>query len=121
MSDTSEWPLLNDADLTKRNSASRHLPHTPEVNIHFPIAAVERSIIQQELEGSSVPDLVWSFGHSNGVLRAASNDPGAFVFVAIPPHEAVSLESITNEDDLLVEIGTVKSMLREKCVKDLSI
>ena len=91
------------------------------MDVHFPISAVVRSVIKFELEGGSVPDVAVSFGHGNRVLRPAPHDPGAFLFVAIPPHEAVSLESITNEDDLLVEIGTVKSMLREKCVRVLSI
>ena len=94
---------------------------SPEVNVHFPVAGVVRAVVEFELEGGSVPDVAVTLGHGDGVLGPALDDPGALLFVAIPPHEAVSLESITNEDDLLVEIGTVKSMLREKCVKDLSI
>ena len=93
----------------------------PEVNVHFPVAAVIISGIKFELEGGSVPNVAVTLGHGDGVLGPALDDPGALLFVAIPPHEAVSLESITNEDDLLVEIGTVKSMLREKCVRVLSI
>ena len=91
------------------------------MDVHFPVATVVRAVVKLVLEGCSVPDMIVAFRHGNRVLRPAPHDPGAFLFVAIPPHEAVSLESITNEDDLLVEIGTVKSMLREKCMRVLSI
>ena len=79
------------------------------MDVHFPISAVVRSVIKFELEGGSVPDVTVAFRHGNGVLRPASHDPGAFVFVAIPPHEAVSLESITDENDFLIEVSAFES------------
>jgi len=81
----------------------------PEVDIHFPISAVVRSVIKFELEGGSVPNVAVAFRHGNGVLWPASHDPGALLFVAIPPHEAVSLKSISNEDDLLIEVSAFES------------
>ena len=79
------------------------------MDVHFPISAVVRSVIKFELEGGSVPDVTVSFRHGNRVLRPASHDPGALVLVAIPPHEAISLESITDEDDLLIEMSAFES------------
>ena len=79
------------------------------MNVHFPVAAVVRAIIKFELVGSSVPNVVIALGHSDGVLRPALHDPGALVLVAIPPHEAISLESITDEDDLLIEMSAFES------------
>ena len=79
------------------------------MNVHFPVAAVVRAIIKFELVGSSVPNVVITLGHSDGVLRPALHDPGALVLVAIPPHEAISLESITDEDDLLIEMSAFES------------
>jgi len=88
----------------------RHLGNGfPKVDVHFPISAVVRSVIEFELEGGSVPNVAVAFRHGNGVLRPAPHDPGAFVFVAIPPHEAVSLKSITDENDLLIEVSAFES------------
>jgi len=81
----------------------------PEVDVHFPISAVVRSVIEFELEGGSVPDVAVAFRHGNRVLRPASHDPGAFLFVAVPPHEAISLKSITDENDLLIEVSAFES------------
>jgi len=81
----------------------------PEVNVHFPVAAVVRAIIKFELVGSSVPNVVITLGHSDGVLRPALHDPGALVLVAIPPHEAAGLEAVADQDDLLVKVGAFES------------
>ena len=83
----------------------------PEVNVHFPVAAVVGAIIKFELEGSSVPNVVVTLGHSDGVLRPALHDPGALLFVAIPPHEAAGLEAIADKDDLLIKVGAFESGL----------
>merc|ERR1719495_187464 len=81
----------------------------PEVDVHFPVAAVVRAVVEFPLEGGSVPDMVVTLGDSDGVLRPASHDPGALVFVAIPPQEATGLEAITDDDDLLVEVSALES------------
>jgi len=80
-----------------------------EVDVHFPVAGVVRAVVEFELEGGSVPDVAVTLGHGDGVLGPASHDPGALLFVAIPPHEAVSLKSISNEDDLLIEVSAFES------------
>jgi len=81
----------------------------PEVNVHFPVAAVISAGIKFELEGSSVPDVAVALGNSDGVLGPASHDPAALVLVAIPPHEAVLLEAVANEDDLLIKMSAFES------------
>jgi len=81
----------------------------PEVNVHFPVAAVISSGIKFELEGGSVPDVAVALGNGDGVLRPASHDPAALVLVAIPPHEAVLLEAIANQDNLLIEMSAFES------------
>jgi len=81
----------------------------PEVDVHFPVAAVISSRIKFELEGCSVPDVAVAFRNGDGVLRPASHDPAALVLVAIPPHEAVLLEAVANEDDLLIEMSAFES------------
>jgi len=80
----------------------------PEVNVHFPVAAVVRAIVKFELVGSSVPNVVITLGLSDGVLRPALHDPGALVLVAIPPHEAAGLEAVADQDDLLVKVGALR-------------
>ena len=79
------------------------------MDVHFPVATVVRAVVKLVLEGCSVPDMIVAFRHGNRVLRPASHDPGALVLVAIPPHEAISLESITDEDDLLIEMSAFES------------
>jgi len=87
----------------------------PEVNVHFPVAAVISAGIKFELEGSSVPDVAVALGNSDGVLGPASHDPAALVLVAIPPHEAVLLEAVANEDDLLIEMSAFESEIVGSC------
>ena len=85
------------------------------MDVHFPVAAVVRTVVEFPLEGGSVPDMVVTLGDSDGVLRPASHDPGALVFVAIPPQEATGLEAITDDDDLLVEVSALESgRMRER-------
>ena len=81
----------------------------PEVNVHFPVAAVIISGIKFELEGGSVPDVAVALGNSDGVLGPASHDPAALVLVAIPPHEAALFESVANKDDLFIEMSAFES------------
>jgi len=81
----------------------------PEVDVHFPVAAVISSGIKFELEGGSVPDVAVAFRHGDGVLGPASHDPAALVLVAIPPHEAVLLEAVANQDNLLIEMSAFES------------
>jgi len=99
------WPEFDDV------RSGHFVNGFPEVDVHFPVATVVRAVVKLVLEGCSVPDMIVAFRHGNRVLRPAPHDPGAFLFVAIPPHEAVSLESITNEHDLLVEVGAFESKI----------
>ena len=79
------------------------------MDVHFPISAVVRSVIKFELEGGSVPNVAVAFRHGNGVLWPAPHDPGALFLVTIPPHEAISLESIAHEHNLLVKVSAFES------------
>merc|ERR1712121_214043 len=63
-----------------------HLVHRfSEVDVHFPVARVEGAVVEFELEGGSVPDVV----------------------VALPPHEAAGLEAGADQHDLLREVGAI--------------
>merc|ERR1719187_1533455 len=79
-----------------------------EMDVHFPVAAVVSSVVELELEGASVPDVVVTLGDGEGVLGPSLDDPVALLFVAVPQHQAARLETVTDEDDLFVEAGAVE-------------
>jgi len=85
-----------------------HLDGFPEVNVHFPVAAVVGSVVEFELEGASVPNVVVALGHGHGVLWPTLDDPVALLFVAVPQHEATGGESGAHNANLLAN-GTVES------------
>jgi len=87
---------------------SGHLDAFPEVNVHFPVATVVRSIVEFELEGGSVPNVIVAFGNGEGVLWPTLHDPVALLFVSIPQHEAALLKAGADENDLLAN-GAIKS------------
>merc|ERR1719250_525928 len=87
-----------------------HLVHGfSEVDVHFPVARVEGAVVEFELEGGSVPDVVVALGDSDGVLGPGLDDPGSLLLVAVPPHEAAGLEAGADQNDLLGEVGSVES------------
>jgi len=87
-----------------------HLVHGfSEVDVHFPVAGVEGAVVEFELEGGSVPDVVVALGDSDGVLGPGLDNPGALLLVAVPPHEAPGLEARADQHDLLGEVGTIES------------
>merc|ERR1719315_682966 len=79
-----------------------------EMDVHFPVSAVVSSVVELELEGASVPDVVVTLGDGEGVLGPSLDDPVALLFVAVPQHQAARLETVTDEDDLFVEAGAVE-------------
>jgi len=87
---------------------SGHLDVFPEVNVHFPVATVVRSIVEFELEGGSVPNVIVAFGNGEGVLWPTLHDPVALLFVSIPQHEAALLKTRADKNDLLAN-GAIKS------------
>jgi len=82
---------------------SGHLDLFPAVNVHFPVAAVELSVIEFELEGASIPDMIVALWHGEGVLRPTPHDPVSLLFVSVPQHEAALLEAGADENDFFVD------------------
>jgi len=80
------------------------------VNVHFPVAAVVGSVVEFELEGGSVPNMVVALGNGDGVLREALDDPGsAVLFVAVPQHGASLGEAGSHHANPLVDHAVVES------------
>ena len=82
------------------------------MDVHFPVAGVEGAVVEFELEGGSVPDVVVALGDSDGVLGPGLDNPGALLLVAVPPHEAPGLEARADQHDLLGEVGTIESVMK---------
>jgi len=79
-----------------------HLDLFPAVDVHLPVATVEQSIVEFELEGASVPDMIVTLGHGDGVLWPTPHDPVTLLFVSVPQHKAALLETGTDEDNFFV-------------------
>ena len=85
-------------------------PHCiPEVDVHFPVAAVEVAIVKLKLKGTSVPDVAVTLGGCEGVLGPALDDPVTLLFVAIPHHQASLYEATTDEMNSLVNVSSITS------------
>ena len=78
----------------------------PEVDVHFPVAAVEVAVVEFKLEGASVPDVTVTLGGGEGVLRPALDDPSTLVLVAIPHHQAAGGEAAADQLNSLVDMST---------------
>jgi len=88
----------------------RHLDVLSEVDIHFPVSAVIGSVVEQELECGSVPDVVVALGDCDGVLGEVLDDPGSAVgLVALPQHGAAGHEAGSDHADLLRNGAIVES------------
>jgi len=84
----------------------------PHVNIHFPVAAVEGSVVEFELEGGSVPNMIVALGHGDGVLRVGLDDPRrAVLLVTLPQHRAALGEAGTHHANLLADDTVVESQV----------
>jgi len=79
-----------------------------EVNILFPVAAVERAIVKLKLEGAAVPDMVITLGDSHNILGEGALDQKTFVIVRARcrGEENTFLgEASANKADSLVEVA----------------
>jgi len=80
-----------------------------EVDVHFPVAAVEVAIVEFKLEGASVPDVTVTLRGGEGVLRPALDDPGSLVLVAVPEHQAARGETPARQLNSLAEVSSLVS------------
>jgi len=83
----------------------------PEMDVHFPVAAVEVAIVQFKLEGTSIPNVAVSLGSGKGILGPALDNPVALLFVAIPHHQASLHKAATNELNPLVDMRSLTSYI----------
>jgi len=67
------------------------------VDVHFPVAAVITAVVEQELEGGSVPNMFVTLRHGDGVLGEVLDDPRSAVsFVTLPQHGAALSKTSTH-------------------------
>ena len=79
------------------------------MDIHFPVATVELSIVEFKLEGASIPDMIITLRNGDGILWPTLHDPVPFLFVSIPQHEAAFLKARANENNFFVDVAIGKS------------
>ena len=77
---------------------------SPEVNIHLPVAAVVRSIVELELESAPVPNMVITLWNRNYVLGETVDDPRrSTASITVPHHAAALFESRAHHVDPLMD------------------